>query len=739
MTIQSLSTELEALIRWFLFEIADQPRPLEPDAALGAPTPGPEDLSYALATLAGPLGFSPDALYERLSSELAASPNADALRTARDARRQRRFEPYELSLNDCDARPRRFRLCPRPIGNTTTAVLEHLPQAASDKYELRYRVAVDAAKIGVWEWDIASDRLVLGHGYAPMLGYSPDELPKTMTAAYEFIHPEDHAGLRRLIAATLETRASHFEYVCRLLDKNGTSVWILTRGQTLGDEKGAIIGATGVGLNVTEIKIAQQAIETERCRLFTLLDRLPALIFLLAPDYSFRFANRQFTEELGSTQGRPCYSLLNKTSPCEICPALETLDTQALAVWEQEIPSIKKTYQLYGYPFADVDGTPLALVVGFDITRNKLAQEALRASEERYRSITDNLSLGIAVVGRDLRVQAVNPKIREWFPKLDPETRPHCYTAFISQDRIVPCEECPLLLTFADGGVHEITRQAPCLGGVKSLRTTYCPMFDSQGEVAAAIALVEDVTEREQVQARLARAQRLEALGTLAGGIAHEINQPLNALQLYVSGLEMLVEKNPALDPQTLLTRLSWILNESGKIRDIITHMRTLVHQGRAGDVGPTDLAIAVRKALSLLTVQAQAHNVTIELELDQNLPLVRTNPVQLEQVIVNLVVNAIQSLDGLDSRQRPEKFVRIRGIAASTAALLEVEDNGPGLQGLEDRIFDPFFSSKEAGKGMGLGLSIVHTFVCSWGGEVRVRNNKYGGATFTVQLVRAA
>lgn len=521
------------------------------------------------------------------------------------------------------------------------------------------------------------------------------------------------------------------------MDKNGDIVWVLSRGKIMYDDDKNCIGLAGLDVDITELKKAEQAIDAERNRLFSLLDRLPAMIFLLAPDYSLRFANRHFTEEIGPGPDWRCYQGLGKDAPCEVCPALEVLDTRALAIWEQEIPRIAKTYQFFSYPFADLDGAPLALVVGFDITRNKLAQEALRASEERYRSITDNLALGIAVIGGDFRVQAVNPKMREWRPDFRAETQPLCYAAFINPEQTGPCRDCPLEGAIRRGVVQEITLHTAKSKGERVFRITYCPMFDGRGEVTAAIALVEDATERLQVQAQLARAQRLEALGAMAGGIAHEINQPLNALQLYVSGLEMLIEKKPELDRDIALTRLAWILSEANKIRDIITHMRTLVHQGRAAEIGPTDLGGAVQKALALLHAQAKAHNVRLELESPPHTLWVKANPVQLEQVLVNLVVNGIQSLDGLDHQQRPDKTIRLRCQAEAGAVVLLVEDNGPGLRGLEERVFDPFFTSKDAGKGMGLGLSIVHTFVRSWNGDIRAFTNETGGATFAVRLVR--
>jgi PAS domain S-box-containing protein len=609
-------------------------------------------------------------------------------------------------------------------------------QLALEQSERRLTFAFEAGDLGIWEWSIDSDALRVGQGHAAMLGYALDELPRTLTASYEFMFPEDLASLKAALQAHISGGTRSLQHLHRLISKNGEPIWILSRGKKICDERGRVVGLVGVDLNITELKRAEQAIEAERARLFSLLDRLPALIFLLGQDYSLRFVNRHFSEEFGSFRGRSCYECLGRETPCEPCPALEVLDTRGLAVWEQEIPGIGKTYQFFSYPFSELDGAPLALVVGFDITRNKLAQEALRASEERYRSITDNLALGIAVIGADFQVQAVNPKMRAWYPELDASKRPLCFSAIIDHEQAGPCPECPLQRAIQRGEVQEVSLHTSKAHGERVLRITYCPMVDGRGKVSAAVALVEDATERLQVQAQLARAQRLEALGAMAGGIAHEINQPLNALQLYVSGLEMLIEKKPELDRETVLTRLDWILGEAGKIRDIITHMRALVRQGRAAEIGPSDLCAAVRSAVALLDAQARAHNVSIELDLPDEALQVKANAVQLEQVLVNLVVNAIQSLDGYDAQQQPDKKIQLRCQAEDETVSLVVEDNGPGLKGLEERVFDPFFTSKD-GKGMGLGLSIVHAFVRSWGGEIRAQTSESGGAVFWVHLAR--
>lgn len=605
--------------------------------------------------------------------------------------------------------------------------------------ERRYRLAVEAGKVCIWEWERQSGHMHLDPLFHAILGYEPDEL-SSAGDWLELVHPEDRLRFEDVLSAHLEGRTPVFECEHRKLHKNGGMLWFLSRGVALTDSSGSVV-LSGADLDITQRKQAEQAVEEERKRLFSLLDRLPAFVCLLAPDASIRFANRFFGDIVSNVKALEEYEAMHADQGDIPGPLHEIFATRSLSIWEWACESTDRVYQMYGYPFQDLDGSPLALELGIDITSSKRAQEALRASEERYRSIAENLALGLVILDKDMRLRAANPRLREWMPHADFDAAPHCYELLCENDRKHVCPECPVPMVRQDGLVRETLREVALPQGVRRMQLTFSPIFDWEQLVESVIVLVEDVTEKLEVQARLQRAHKLEAMGTLAGGIAHEINQPLNALQLYVSGLEMLVEKDRQPTPDALLERLGWIMREADRIHEIITHMRALVHQ-EAGPAKPgaAELNDCVEAALSLLKAQLKAHGISLDLETAPNLPNARANPVQLEQVVINLVVNAMQALDSLDAQQAAglKKCIQVRTSLHAQQLQITVRDNGPGLQGLEDRMFDPFFTSKDAGKGMGLGLSIVHTFVDSWGGQVQGKTLETGGAEFIVRLLQA-
>lgn len=645
----------------------------------------------------------------------------------------------------------------------------------------------------------------------PLLDYPRRELLQRLTEALS--SSQALAVLEEQMR--LQQRGVFTPYILRLPSAKGLPVDIQVCPRTILLPDGteavtATLAPAPAGLE------EQRTMQAERARLLSLLDRLPAYVALIAPDHSVRYANQTFREVFGPPGNRPCYTAIRgEPAPCADCAPFDAFDTGSLSICEWTSPASGRSFRIYTYPFTDVDRTPLVLKLGMDITQSKQVQEALALSEERYRSITDNLAVGIAVIDADMRITAANPLFSRWFSpapdSMKGETQGGAQDARARREaetletllRIVPqqCASGPpgsttlsantvpsdtlaasgnltalstpedspergstpadlILRTFADGQVHE--QEFSCRlgsacsttstssgnstsngnsgnsgsGADHAFRITACPIRSTAGDVPSVIVLLEDITERKRVAERLNRVRQLEAMGTLAAGIAHEINQPLSALRLYASGLEMLVEQQRTIAPETLLSRLGWILREADNIHEIIAHMRSLVMQQDAPPTGSACLNKAVERALGLVGAQLTAHGIRLDLRLSPFLPEALANPVQLEQVVINLVVNAMHALDTVEASGQ-DKWIRITtGQTQDNALRLEVRDNGPGLQGLESRVFDPFFTTKEAGGGMGLGLSIVHTFVEAWQGEIAIVPPPEGtGAVFVVRL----
>ena len=243
----------------------------------------------------------------------------------------------------------------------------------------------------------------------------------------------------------------------------------------------------------------------------------------------------------------------------------------------------------------------------------------------------------------------------------------------------------------------------------------------------------EDVQHREQElrdkQEQLVQAGKLATLGELTTGIAHELNNPLNNIGLFVGNAIDHVELGIA-DRDRLLEELRQALQEVRRATAIISHLRTF---GRAAPVSrePVRINGVVRRSFSLLHEQLRLREIEVQLDLCED-PVVIGNAIQLEQVVINLLTNARDAL-----ADAPRKLIHIESAVREGMVDLLVRDTGPGIEeGLEQRIFDPFFTTKEVGAGTGLGLSIAYGIVKEHGGTISVVKDTGGeGATFLVQL----
>lgn len=247
----------------------------------------------------------------------------------------------------------------------------------------------------------------------------------------------------------------------------------------------------------------------------------------------------------------------------------------------------------------------------------------------------------------------------------------------------------------------------------------------------------ENIQQRErelrEKQEQLIQAGKLATLGELTTGVAHELNNPLNNIGLFLGNVVDLLNLN-RIDKDRMLHEIYNALQQVRKATEIISHLRTF---GRAAPVsrGPVRVHDVISRALSLLQEQLRLRDIQVNLTLRADEDTVIGNAIQLEQVFINLLTNARDAL-----ADAPLKFVSVVTEVEKETMMISFHDSGPGIPpGLEQRIFDPFFTTKEVGAGTGLGLSITYGIVKEHGGSISVVNAPGGGARFTIQLPLAS
>jgi C4-dicarboxylate-specific signal transduction histidine kinase len=243
----------------------------------------------------------------------------------------------------------------------------------------------------------------------------------------------------------------------------------------------------------------------------------------------------------------------------------------------------------------------------------------------------------------------------------------------------------------------------------------------------------QEMERREQElrdkQEQLVQAGKLATLGELTTGVAHELNNPLNNIGLYLGNAidQIRLDK---VETERLVGDLEKAMEQVLKATEIISHLRTF---GRAAPVSVelVDIDDVIERSLLLVQEQLRLRAIQVELELCPDELLVLANPIQLEQVFINLLTNA---RDALADEKR--KTIRIASSRNEEQIMIAFSDSGPGIpRDLQQRIFDPFFTTKEVGTGTGLGLSITYSILKEYGGDISVISRPGEGATFLIEL----
>ncbi len=246
-----------------------------------------------------------------------------------------------------------------------------------------------------------------------------------------------------------------------------------------------------------------------------------------------------------------------------------------------------------------------------------------------------------------------------------------------------------------------------------------------------------EVERREQElrekQEQLVQAGKLATLGELTTGVAHELNNPLNNIGLFIGNAIDLIELGMTdNDPEHTLQELHNAMQQVRKATEIITHLRTF---GRVASVSraPVNIVQNIHRSLSLVREQLRLRQIEVVLQLPEGEVIIDGNAIQLEQVFINLLTNARDAM-----ANSVQKIITITCSVSDTLIDIRVSDTGSGIpQGLEQRIFDPFFTTKDVGTGTGLGLSITYGIIKEHQGTINVENHPGEGALFVIQLPR--
>jgi PAS domain S-box-containing protein len=375
------------------------------------------------------------------------------------------------------------------------------------------------------------------------------------------------------------------------------------------------------------------------------------------------------------------------------------------------------------------------LVIVRDITERKLAEDNLRLTARVFESVSE----GIIVVDSAGNIQTVNAAAVSitGYRKEELVGRHYSFLKVILNDsssaenilsgvRKNHYWQGRVWSRRKDGGVYPVWLSISAVRN-ETIRNTYAVIFRDITEQ------VRWEAEKQKLAEQAARVQRINSMGNASASIAHEINQPLNSIKVIADSVLYWYKKGQVNEVAPLIESFQKITDQAGRISSIIKNIRNFVSAGSAGRQEPCNLNNSVSRALAILDHRFREHGIKIKKSLTWNLPPVLGNQSMFEEIILNLLANAVQALD---VSSRDDKIINCVTRQEEEKILLEITDNGTGLDnGMIDKIFDPFFTTKTAGKGMGLGLAIVHSGVSVCNGKITAENNHQGGATFKLEF----
>ncbi|SFB17851.1 two-component system, NtrC family, C4-dicarboxylate transport sensor histidine kinase DctB [Rhizobium sp. NFR07] len=233
-----------------------------------------------------------------------------------------------------------------------------------------------------------------------------------------------------------------------------------------------------------------------------------------------------------------------------------------------------------------------------------------------------------------------------------------------------------------------------------------------------------------QTQADLVQAGKLAGLGQMSAALSHELNQPLAAAKTYAETAGLLIERDRIEEAGDNLRRISALID---RMASISRHLRNFARKPNE-KLGAVSVEDVIRDTIDIISARLKAADASLEISVEPSLPPVMAGAIRLQQVLVNIVTNAADAVEGLEDRR-----IDVTASGVGEKVLIVIRDRGPGVAAaIRERIFDPFFTTKGVGKGLGLGLSISYNIVKDFGGSLSVTDHPEGGAVFTIELDQA-
>ncbi|WP_028584570.1 two-component system sensor histidine kinase NtrB [Desulfogranum mediterraneum] len=361
----------------------------------------------------------------------------------------------------------------------------------------------------------------------------------------------------------------------------------------------------------------------------------------------------------------------------------------------------------------------------------KTSNLELEKRRQEMQAVLDGITDLMVVLSEDMRILTINHVFKDWFADEDPVGR-YCYEVF--RNNLSICENCPAIRSLDRDEIVKDLAIYKVNGRYRQFEIIASPLKTEPTGERQVLLFKRDVTLDKEFQAQFYQAEKMATVGTLAAGVAHEINNPLTAISGFAEGLKRRISRLEDHPDKELLADFSEyteiILKECGRCRDIV---QTLLSFSRpvAASQRPVDLNRCIRDTLFILKHHFKGQQqITLKTDLEEQLPHIIGDESQLKQVIINLLTNAVDATRGGGT-------IVVQTCSGDRGSVvLVVEDNGDGIAPeMVDKLFEPFFTTKPVGQGVGIGLSTCYSIVKNHRGEISVESTLGEGTSFLVTL----
>ena len=605
-------------------------------------------------------------------------------------------------------------------------------------------------EIGLWDWDVVANTVTWSDETYRQMGFTRDTFSGRMEDAVSRVHPDDRARVKEEVQKVL-AGGTHYAAQYRLVRPDETTCWIEAYGVVVRSDSSTHM--LGMGIDVTNLKRAQQSGRDSEEKCLLLLNSTAEGIYGLDLDGNCTFCNPACLRLLGyqtpeDLLGKNMHVLVHHTRADET-PYLKEDSEMYAAVREGEAGHVAEALQwradgtsflatYWCHPMYKA-GVLVGAVVSFlDISEQRQAEQSLRESEEKYRELVENASYGIYRSRWDGTFLDVNPAL---VAMLGYSSKAELMTRNLDTEIYEnPADRIFTLAMYETKGrveSAEVTWKRKD-GKTISVRISGALVRGKDGQVSHFEVIVEDITKWRSLEAQLRQAQKMEAVGLLAGGISHDFN---NHLSVILGNTDLLLEQIPS-------GKLQHYAKEIKKASQRATQLtRQLLAFSRKQVLYPAllDLNSVVGDIVDILR-RLIGEDVQIVIESETNLASIRADRGQVEQILMNLATNSRDAMpEGgkftihtENAELGPDDVARYPYVRPGRYVRLSVRDTGKGMTDeVRSHVFEPFFTTKPLGRGTGLGLATAYGIVKQSGGYVWVSSVLGASTTFDIYLPR--